>query len=499
MRILQLLASALLGALLAACQPPPPPIPPDEPDGTAGAATAPATTYEFSNNFPTADAAARAREDADLQRAILAYRFWYPTVSAEAIFQANRDLGFVANESMPLFSAGPRHQVLTANSDTPYGGGEFDLSGGPLVIEMPPGAFLGLANDHHQRWIADMGIPGPDKGKGGKHLILPPDFEGTPPKGYFVSQADTNRILVAVRAIPAEGDLDAAFELMQKIRIYPLSTAAAPALVKYTNTTDRDMGGPLLKWEDNIAYWEKLHKVLNEEPVVDEYGPMYGLLMDLGIGKGQSFAPDARMKAILERAAREGKAQMLVSAFASQRPDRLAWPDRQWEWIGLVPGEAMFRTANGYDLDARDRWFVQAIVTSPAMFRRTTDTGSLYWLAARDSSGAFLDGGKNYTLSVPLPVPARLFWSVTVYDAATRTEVQTDQAKAALRSLFELKGAAGDSVDLHFGPTAPAGKEGQWIKTTAGRGWFAYFRIYGPDGPAFDGTWRPGDIVEASR
>src|SRR5262249_51186288 len=126
----------------------------------------------------------------------------------------------------------------------------------------------------------------------------------------------------------------------------------------------------------------------------------------------------------------------------------------------------------------------------------TAGAGSLYWMAVRDASGAFLDGGKNYKLTLPLPVPGKLFWSVTIYDTQTRSQVQTDQNKAALRSLFEMKGASGAAAELYVGPNAPAGKEGQWIKTAAGRGWFAYIRIYGPEQAAFDRSWKPGDFEE---
>src|SRR5262249_4146864 len=155
--------------------------------------------------------------------------------------------------------------------------------------------------------------------------------------------------------------------------------------------------------------------------------PMYGELAALGIEKGKRFAPDARMKDILERAARTARDQLLVSAFDSARPDRFVWKDRKWEWAGLVPESAQFETKSGIDLEARDRWFAQAIVTSPAMFRRSIGAGSLYWLGHRDAAAAYLDGGKLYKLTVPLPVPGNLFWSVTVYDAATRSEVQTPQ------------------------------------------------------------------------
>jgi hypothetical protein len=222
---------------------------------------------------------------------------------------------------------------------------------------------------------------------------------------------------------------------------------------------------------------------------------MYGELAALGLEKGRPFSPDARLKALLQKAARAGRDQILVSAFASARPDRFAWKDRKWEWAGLVAESAQFETSSGLDLEARDRWFAQAIVTSPAMFRRSIGAGSLYWLGHRDAAGAYLDGGSNYKLTVPLPVPAGLFWSVTVYDTATRSEVQTPQDKAALRSSFELKDlGSAKSVDLYFGPKAPAGQGGRWIQTLPGKGWFTYFRVYGPEGPVFDGSWKPGDF-----
>lgn len=131
---------------------------------------------------------------------------------------------------------------------------------------------------------------------------------------------------------------------------------------------------------------------------------------------------------------------------------------------------------------------------APAMFRRDPGAGSLYWLGLRDKDGAYLDGANPYKLTVPLPVPNKLFWSVTVYDAETRSQIQTDQGKAALRSLFELKDVSGSAVDLYFGPSVPSGQEGRWIKTLPGKGWFVYFRIYGPDTPAFNGQWKPGDF-----
>ncbi|MDH6230156.1 hypothetical protein M2281_000728 [Mesorhizobium soli] len=454
-------------------------------------------SYTFDKGYPTPETSAKAYQDADLQRAIVAYRFWYPTVSVEGIFNGNREAGLKDNEAMGAMAAGPKQLGFTLNSDTSYGAATLDLSKGPMVIDLPEGPYIGLIDDHNQSWVLDMGLPGPDGGKGGKYLLLGPGYEGKIPDGYHVGLSPTNKVLMAVRALPVGGDQQAALNALKAIKVHPLSATGDPKQMEVIDTTGRELDNTSLRWEDNMKFWQVLDRVIQEEPIVEQFKPMYGLLATLGIEKGKPFAPDARMQAILTQAANDGRDQMLVSAFASNRPDRLAWPDRQWEWVGLVPGAAQFETPSGVDLEARDRWFAQAIVTSPAMFRRTPGAGSLYWLGVRDATGAYLDGGKTYKLSIPQPVPGKLFWSVTAYDAQTRSEVQTDQDKAALRSLFELKDVnMDDPVELYFGPKAPAGQEGRWIKTVPGRGWFAYMRIYGPEAPAFDGSWKPSDFEE---
>jgi len=444
--------------------------------------------------FPAEQSVQRVRDDAEFQRAVTAYRFWYPTVSVEGIFNGNREAGLADNEALGIAATGPRQVGFTLNSDTPYGEGTLDLTDGPIVIELPAGPYIGLVDDHHQRCILDMGIPGPDQGKGGKHLLLGPDFEGEVPDGYHVGRSSSFKVLVAVRALPLGGDLQKALEALRAVKIYPLELGSDSSL-KIVDTTEMSVDWTCLRWEDNLQFWSVLHQVIEAEPVVDEFRPMYGLLSALGIEKGKPFSPDEHTTAVLERAAVAGRAQLLTSAFASNRPEIRAWPDRHWEWVGLVDDNADFETPAGLDLEARDRWFAQAIVASPAMFRRVEGGGSLYWLACRDSTGTYLDGGEQYRLSIPLPVPGQLFWSVTVYDAETRSQVQAEQGIAALRSLFELKDLPTDgTAELWFGPNAPAGAATAWIQTVPGRGWFAYIRIYGPEPPAFDGSWKPSDF-----
>jgi hypothetical protein len=453
--------------------------------------------YKFTGGFPASETIQKAYDDADLNRAVAAYRFFYPSVSGAAIFKGSEKVGLVENEKFGTLDTKPIHVIFTANSDTPYGPLLLDLADGPMTVEIPPGQLIVMAMDLNQRWIADMGLPGPDGDKGGKFVLLPPGYDGEVPEGYHKAESTTNKVLVGVRSLPVGGDVAGAIERIKTIKVKPLDPPAGWTEPEWIDLTPFPQDTTPLAIENNLGFWEVLHEIIDTEPPYVPYRDYYGELAALGIEKGKPFAPDARMKAILEQAAVIGNAQMRVESFADNSPDRIVWPDRNWEWAALRFEDGGFNTQDYVDLHARDKWFYQAIGASPAMFCRSAGAGSLYWLGLRDNNGAYLDGGKTYKLTVPQPVPGKLFWSVTVYDAETRSQIQTDQGYAALRSLFELKDkASAEPLDLYFGPTAPEGFEGQWIKTIPGKGWFVYFRIYGPEGPAFDGSWKPGDFVE---
>lgn len=453
------------------------------------------SAYQFDGGFPGPETVRRAYDDADLCRAIEAYKFFFPTVSILGTWKGNLRSGLAPNTAFMLMLGGPRQTVLTPNSDTPYTGANLDLSGGPIVVELPPGVLMGVVNDLNQRYVMDLGVPGPDAGKGGKHLILPPRYDGYVPDGYFVGKSSTNRALLLLRSIPPGGDVDAAIALLKKANFYRFGDDAAKR-PGWLEIGDRHEQFTAFDWENKLDYWKELHEVIDTEPPYEPYHMNYGQLASLGIEKGKPFAPDARMAEILERAAKLANGQMRVRSFADRRAQRLAWPDRHWEWAGLRAEHDMWDLPTHRDLEAREKWFFQAAIESPAMFRRDAGAGSLYWLGARDKAGAFLAGGKDYRLTVPLPVPGKLFWSLTIYDPETRSEIVNDQGKAALRSLFELQGLTGTSVDLFFGPKALSGKDNRWIQTLPDKGWFTYFRIYGPEQPAFDGAWKLGDFEE---
>ncbi|HEY4365708.1 MAG TPA: DUF1254 domain-containing protein [Steroidobacteraceae bacterium] len=460
---------------------------------------APALEYRFERGFPTSDTTQAAYDDADLNRAIEAYRFFFATVSGAAIYKGNAKIGIVPNKVFGTLDTQPKHVIFTANSDTPYAPLFLDLSQGPMVVELPPGPLICIAMDINQLWIADLGLPGPAAGKGDRVVFLPPDYTGESPEGYRVERSPSNLMLVGIRALPVNGDVPGAVASIKTVKARPLKSVAGWPELTWLDLTPVPQDTTPLAWEDNIQYWRELSEVINSEYPNSRFHIMYGELAALGIERGKPFKPDARMTSILEKAAKIANAQMRVASFGDRRPDRIVWPDRKWEWAALRFEDGDFNTANYADLHARDKWFYQAIGVSPAMFKRDPTAGSLYWLGLRDANGTTLDGGKTYRLSVPQPVPGKLFWSVTVYDTDTRSQVITDQGKTALRSLFELKNKIGTSpIDLYFGPTAPAGHEGEWIKTIPDKGWFVYFRVYGPQQAAFDGSWKPGDFEATS-
>ncbi|MDX2088754.1 MAG: DUF1254 domain-containing protein [Kofleriaceae bacterium] len=452
------------------------------------------TRHALDLDYPAQSELRSLHEDQLLLTAVQAYRFFYPSVSAEAIFNGAREAGIEDGKALMLLAAGPRHLVFTANSDTPYISGALDLAVmGPVVIDMPRGAYVGLIDDHHQRWVIDLGIPGRDAGHGGRYLLVPPGFFHDLPDGHHVAYSPTFKALLAVRALPHGGDVEAAKAALRQIRVFPL--AQPEYVLPYVDLSERPIDGTPLRWETSIEFWHRLDAIIQEEPLIDEYRPMYGALAAVGISKGHPFEPDQRTRDILEAAASIGLDQMRVEGFASDRPDRIVWDDRRWEWVGLVPDDANFETKNFLDLQARDRWFFQAIIASPTMFRRQVGSGSVYWLALRDATGAYLDGSRAYKLTVPYPVPASLFWSVTAYDARTRSQVVTPQDRAVRNSLHDhLKPDHDGNIDIYFGPTAPQGHEQSWIQTTPGGGFFLYFRIYGPEADSLDGTWRLGDL-----
>ena len=460
------------------------------------------SSYKFERGFPTPSTVQNVYDATDLRRAIEAYKFFFGTMQSEAVMQQMLSNGAVINEIGHVMATTPIQQFAAANVDTPYALTTVDLEkSGPMVVEIPAGPIIAFVDDHNMRWVLDMGFIGPDKGKGGKHLILPPNYEGEIPSGYFIGRSQTRFVVVFIRIMPIGGDVAGAIKFSESVKIYPLSEAGQPVKHRYIDVTKVNLRLPILTWEHNIEYWKELHAVVQEETAPESFRPMLGMLKQLGIEKGKAFNPDARMKDILERAGKIANAEMRVSAYAKRKPTYVAWKDRTWEWLlerTIDSVKQDFGPQEFLDLTVNDEYFYIGYGTSAAIGKRGVGLGSIYFVNFLDEEGVYLDGSKSYKLDIPGPVPASLFWSNTVYDGDTRVLIETDQNRAAMRShIDDLQANEDGSYTFYFGPTVPeGGKESMWVKTIPGKGWWSVLRIYGPEADSFNNKWIPGNIKE---
>jgi len=228
--------------------------------------------------------------------------------------------------------------------------------------------------------------------------------------------------------------------------------------------------------------------MLNEEPVHERDRIMVALLKPLGIEKGKTFEPDARQKQILEQAAVVGEAMARANTYANRDQAAQLWgPDNQWKLIILCAAnqEMTDHTA----LDERSAFFYEAVTLSAGMTTKTPGVGQAYLGIRKDKDGQWLQGGNSYTLRVPPNAPAKQFWALTLYDTETRSFIDNKYAIAGLDSRKNLVKNVDGSVDLFIGPTAPQGKENNWIPTVPDRGWFGLFRFYAPTEAYFDRSW----------
>jgi hypothetical protein len=243
-----------------------------------------------------------------------------------------------------------------------------------------------------------------------------------------------------------------------------------------------------------LEFWTRLSAFINNNPVQERDRFHMAMLKPLGIEKGKPFNPDARQRAILEDAARIGDAMGRTMLFdAEQRfSGATAFSGTNWNWVLLVNPRQ--ETATYSQLDERLHYTYGAIYTSPGIGVMKAGPGSNYVQTFKDKGGNRLDGGKTYRMHVPANVPAAAFWSLTVYATATRSMLSNSRNDSAVSSYDKLKTNADGSVELYFGPDAPAGMESNWVQTVSGQGFYPMMRFYSPKAGLFDGTWKLPDI-----
>jgi len=342
-----------------------------------------------------------------------------------------------------------------------------------------------------------MGAPGPDRGKGGKYLILPPGYGGAVPQDYFSVESPTYVNWVPLRGFLKDGKTDAAVKMWTNgLKIYPLSQKDNPPKLEVINSTGIVMN---TIHANDETFYEEINEVIQREPLGFLDDELRGNLSSIGIEKGKPFNPDDRMKGILKDAVEIANATARTLAFRS-RSDTIYIYDDKSAWFSAFDGGNYQWLKNdgngGRNKDARTLFFYIATVNTPAMVLEMIGAGSQYALAALDSKGRYLDGAKTYELIIPTDVPAKDFWSLVVYDPQTRSMLQTGQpypSKNNERNRDLVTNEDG-STTIWFGPQAPEGKKTNWIQTVPGKGWFICLRLYGPLEPWFRKTWKPGEI-----
>jgi hypothetical protein len=421
------------------------------------------------------------------QRGVQAVIWGMPAVAIVSLREASfRDLGARYNDiiymsNMPV----PRHELLTASDEAPWVVVMLNVKEGPAVLEVPAAtekaAFSGCAVDGWMVPLVDFGTSGEDAGNGGKYLFLPPGCQDPVPKGYLPVSSTTYNIHVALRPTPGpRALLSEAVTYSKRLRAYPLAQANRSPANCYIDAYPKT-------WRTlpayDMSYFETLAQAVGEEPPQQKDAAMIGLLASIGIRKNAPFLPEGRLARALELAVKDGRRQMehyFETPGLAMAPYR---PDSHWMVHNSTPHEGATYLVDGRLLiDERAGGY--AYWTAFAPKKKRPDRHCLRTL--RDGSGQLLKGASFYRLRVPGQVPARDFWSVTVYGKDSKSFLHNDLNRVGLSSRAKphLRLNADDSVDLYFGPLAPEGKTSNWIPT--GQDFFLMFRFYGTEKAFFD-------------
>jgi hypothetical protein len=465
------------------------------------------------NEYPSAQTLDETRDTLFYQRAVQSYLWALPALNMYAMKEASEAKFGKGYNVLPIWKErlNAKTLITTPNSDVIYAMGYLDLKAdGPIVIEVPPG-LQGILDDFYQRpihstgdingkpWMGDVGLPGPDKGKGGKYLILPPDFTGDIPEGYFAYRSRTYGVFVFWRGFfQNPHDLLGPVRVMEQTRIYPLGKQADALPMKFPDASNVPVN---MLYPTDASAFDMLKRFIDSEYVDPADFDMRGMLASIGIVKDQPFSPTPHQHDLLAKAAHDASemGRCIAYEFLAEQPGGKWYSDRQYG-NGFPPGLSpeFYSPADNptyTNTFIRSGFFTLAYSASPAMAINMVGIGAKYLGASKDADGDFLRGEKSYHLHLPPKIPAKIFWSVTAYDEKTASGLDNGQPFPSINSMDLPPANADGSTDIYFGPTLPGGAK-NWIATVPGKGFFILLRLYGPQQAFFEQTWKPDDIEE---
>ncbi|MGV1793692.1 DUF1254 domain-containing protein [Rhizobium sp. A37_96] len=460
------------------------------------ASNASAQSSDTSKNLSYKDATIRQTA----RRAVEAVIWGMPAVNYDLMLQEMLKKTSAKQNEIVFWSrpADWKNQTLTPNPDAIYLMIFFDTkTAGPIVIDVPPadgGSFAANIDTVWQMPLEDAGPYGADKGAGGKYLILPPNYKDRIPEGYIAVHSETFGGYALFRSnLASHGDADIAKAVAygKRLKVYPLSQAANPPETKFTDAKDvlYDSTIPY-----DIRFFQSLDRVVQSEPWLTRDKAMIDQLKTIGIEKGKPFNPDATTISTLDSAGAEARDvidQMYDAGFPR------FFPGSRWAvpaFPALVQaGSSGYAEADIYPVDARALTYSIGYIGIKRL-----GTAQTYLIASKDRDGGALDGAKTYRLHVPPNVPVEQYWSVTAYDRQTHALIKNLSRASRASNASEVQKNADGSVDIYFGPEAPAGKEANWVPTDRERGFELLFRLYGPKKELFEKTWVLPDVEKAT-
>ncbi|WP_444932910.1 DUF1254 domain-containing protein [Microbulbifer sp. JTAC008] len=467
---------------------------PDKVDSSIG-------TLEFRDGAPYPQTAEKLYDYLDHMRAVDSFLKGIQGASVHALMKGGRELGAKSANEVLIFDRlmNSESLFLTGNTSTIYTLAFLDLKrDGPTVFHSPPDV-MGAFNDAWFRFVEDIGSSGPDKGRGGKFLLLPPDYKGNIPFGYIPIYPRSFRLWVFMRSPSNQPLPEAVQNIKDNLRIYPLAQKGNPPRMVFISASGKAFN---TIHPNDYQFYKHLNEVVQYEWVGMLNPETRGLFASIGIEKGKAFSPDKRMTKILTDAVAIGNgiARSIVWYPRTDKSlsDIKIYPGTDSAWVMAFPGKNIF--FNGPDgktinSDARVSYFYPYTGVSPAMTAIEPGKGSDYAIAFVDENKEPFDGSRKYKLHLPPDVPVNAFWAVNIYDSQTRSMLKTSQPFPAVSSQSKgIRQNSDGSYDIYFGPKAPKGFEKNWLETLPNKGFFVILRLYGPLGPWLEKTWRPGEV-----